>query len=274
MTHPRRESFGPDEIVIPARVRDGVNEDSVVALMSSISRIGLRTPITVRWERGDGDPTVILVAGRHRLEASRRLGVQLVDCFVFDGDEDDARLWEISENLHRADLTEAERRQHIAEWVKLTAEKVSHGGTPLLGGMQPQEQGIRKAAKELGLSKSSVERAVNAEKLAAPAKVVADEIGLGTVARAEISKAPAEEQIARVNDLKVARAARLLAEEEAKEARKANAATDTVIRLTVEQQFAEWIMRHASLSEVDTIIAWLQTSKSAGVISAMRREAA
>jgi hypothetical protein len=44
------------------------------------------------------------------------------------------RLWEIAENLHRADLTEAERRQHIAEWVKLTAEKVLSGATPLLGG--------------------------------------------------------------------------------------------------------------------------------------------
>jgi hypothetical protein len=48
-----------------------------------------------------------------------------------------ARLWEIAENLHQSDLTEAERRQHIAEWVKLTAEKVAHSAHPLLGGMQP-----------------------------------------------------------------------------------------------------------------------------------------
>jgi len=28
-------------------------------------------------------------------------------------DETDARFWEISENLRRADLTETERRQHV-----------------------------------------------------------------------------------------------------------------------------------------------------------------
>ena len=118
----RRESFGPDEIVIPPRLRDRLDGDTVTGLMASIEKIGLRTPITVRWD-GEGDEArIVLVAGRHRLEACRRLGFQLVDCAVFAGTETEARLWEIAENLHRADLTDDERRVHLAEWVKLTAE--------------------------------------------------------------------------------------------------------------------------------------------------------
>ena len=37
----------------------------------------------------------------------------------------DARLWEIAENLHRSELTVTERAEHIAEWVRLIAEKVA-----------------------------------------------------------------------------------------------------------------------------------------------------
>jgi ParB family chromosome partitioning protein len=32
----------------------------------------------------------------------------------------DARLWEIAENLHRAELTFAERAEHVAEWIAIT----------------------------------------------------------------------------------------------------------------------------------------------------------
>jgi hypothetical protein len=50
---------------------------------------------------------------------------------VFDGDETEARRAEISENLHRAELTVQERADHIAEWVRLTEEKV--GGATCAG---------------------------------------------------------------------------------------------------------------------------------------------
>jgi hypothetical protein len=103
------------------------------------------------------------------------------------------RLWEISENLHRADLTEAQRRQHIDEWVRLTAEKVSHCGTPLPGGAQPSEKAIRKASAELNIPKSTVARAVAAESLPPAVKAAADEAGLGTVKRAKLASEPSAE---------------------------------------------------------------------------------
>lgn len=98
-----------------------------------------------------------------------------------------------------AELTEAERREHIAEWVKLTAEKVLHGATPPSGGKQPTEKAIRKAAKELGVSAATVSRAVAAENLDAEVKAVADELGIGTVTRAKAAALPTQEaQIAKL----------------------------------------------------------------------------
>jgi hypothetical protein len=33
---------------------------------------------------------------------------------------DEARLWEIAENLHRAELSKVERDENVAEWIKIT----------------------------------------------------------------------------------------------------------------------------------------------------------
>lgn len=107
-----------------------------------------------------------------------------------------ARLWEIAENLHRAELTVQERADHIAEWVRLTAEKVSQLGTPS-GGKQPREQGVRKAAEDLGLAKSDVHRAVKIASITDEAKEAAREAGLddNQSALLEIAKALSEARL-------------------------------------------------------------------------------
>ena len=43
----------------------------------------------------------------------------------------DARLWEIAENLHRADLTALERDRELAEWIRLTDERLKAQPAPL-----------------------------------------------------------------------------------------------------------------------------------------------
>ena len=45
-----------------------------------------------------------------------------IDAVVSDGTETDAKMWEIAENLHRADLTALERSEHVAEWAELSTE--------------------------------------------------------------------------------------------------------------------------------------------------------
>lgn len=91
-----------DEIhVLPSR--RAIDEETVASLATSMRDIGLQHPITVRYadDGHEAAATYILVAGRHRLEGARRLGWDVIDGICQDWDERQARMWEISENLHR-----------------------------------------------------------------------------------------------------------------------------------------------------------------------------
>jgi N6-adenosine-specific RNA methylase IME4 len=102
-----------DITVIPNRMRR-LRPDVVNELAESIAAQGLLHPITLRKRASDG--AHVLVAGRHRLEAVRKLGHQTVAAVILDGaDSDRAQLVEIDENLVRADLTPAERAAHQAK---------------------------------------------------------------------------------------------------------------------------------------------------------------
>ena len=107
-----------DQIDFPAKARP-TNATDVVALVSSIRTIGLQVPLTV-IER---DGRYLLIAGRHRLEALRVIGEERVPVRVVDFDDIEARLWTISENLHRTELTALQRSEQIAEFARLTKER-------------------------------------------------------------------------------------------------------------------------------------------------------
>ncbi len=118
------------------------------------------------------------------------LGWETIPAVEVDADDNQCRLWEIAENLHRADLSEAERRQYTAEWVRIVAAKTgekqrdemrhgaAHRGVSREHAAQPAEQGIRKAAKELGIDERSVRRAVAAESLPEPVKAASVSAGI------------------------------------------------------------------------------------------------
>lgn len=163
-----------------------VKDDAVQRLMESMAKIGMKSPITVRYfadrhsETTGTDDSVVLVAGAHRLEAAKRLGWDKIECFVVnDGeegaDEDRARMWEIAENLHRAELTALERDEHISEWLRL-ANKPPHLGE--VSGGRGNKGGIEQARRELGLSKGAVDRATKVAGLTEEAKEAAKEVGL------------------------------------------------------------------------------------------------
>ncbi|ACI98702.1 hypothetical protein [Rhodospirillum centenum] len=82
-----------------------------------------------------------------------------------------ARLWEIAENLHRAELTVQERAEHIAEWVRLTADKGAQVAPP--GGRQPHDKGIKAAVRELGIDRTEAQRAVKIAAISDEAKQAA-----------------------------------------------------------------------------------------------------
>lgn len=190
-----------DEIVSLAG-RRSVDEKVVEKLAESITRLGLQIPITVRMvdDHADGDTgevgrAYVLVTGAHRLAAFRKLGEDYIPAVVRDCDEVEARLWEIAENLHRAELTALQRDEHIARWIGLT--KTKRQGSSQLSTNQDHEQpapdavsrqpdakpgrpegGVRAAARELGLSEPDARRAVKVASLSEEAKQAAVDAGL------------------------------------------------------------------------------------------------
>jgi ParB-like nuclease domain len=110
--------LNPADFIVGDRLR-ALDRESVERLKESISRIGLKTPISVR-SSGQG---CTLVAGRHRLAACIELGINQIPVVAETGSELEARLWEIAENLHRAELTALERAEHISQWIKLRGER-------------------------------------------------------------------------------------------------------------------------------------------------------
>lgn len=116
------------EITIGDRLRKTAREEAVRRLAESIAAIGLQHPISV-WERAvvkeDGvhiGTGYELVAGLHRLEAHKSLGLVEIEATVLKLADAERQLWEIDENLCRADLNALEqgehllKRQEIYEW--------------------------------------------------------------------------------------------------------------------------------------------------------------
>ena len=81
--------------------------------------MGLQTAPTVVRR----DSRYVLVAGRHRIEALRSLGFEHVPVRLVEMNHLEARMWAISENLHRAELTVQERSRQIAEYADLAKRK-------------------------------------------------------------------------------------------------------------------------------------------------------
>src|SRR5271157_973535 len=88
-----------DEIEIPATARP-YNATAVLDLSKSIAAIGLQSAPTV-VER-DGHFVLVCVA---------------------DFDDVEARMWTISENLHRAELMGLLRSEQVAEYARLAEQK-------------------------------------------------------------------------------------------------------------------------------------------------------
>src|ERR1700747_1723222 len=116
----KKSTVALGQIDFPANARP-THADKVHDLANSIRRLGLQTLPTV-VER---DGRYVLIAGRHRVEALRVIGRDPIDVRVVDFDDIEARLWTISENLHRNELNALQRSEHIAEWIRLTEERGS-----------------------------------------------------------------------------------------------------------------------------------------------------
>jgi ParB family chromosome partitioning protein len=205
--------LNPADIIVGDRLR-ALDRESVKRLKESISRIGLKTLMSVR-SSGQG---WTLVVGRHRLAACIELGINQIPVAAETGSELEARLWEIAENLHRAELTTLERAEHISQWIKLRGErgaaepcdqaddKPDQVGPvselmPARGG-RGRQGGVRAAARELGISRTDALRAVQRVDRIAPSvrEALRDipEIAGNGVELDALAALPAEQQAAAV----------------------------------------------------------------------------
>ena len=280
---PRQITIMPDEIYIDGPRRP-ITEATVVRLVKSIGKLGLLNPPTVRIVNNLNDPidgeldsAYVLVAGRHRVEACKRLGIDQIECSLVDVDATGARMMEIAENLDRAELTALERDEHIAEWIWL-ADGVA-GATCASNdlrsdgrrkGPQHQESGVRAAARELGIDRDDARRATKVASLSPEAKAVAKESGFDDNRSVLLKAAQAGDGVAFLR----AEHDRREAENKRREVEKLNRDTNGVIALTVADEFAEWLMARTDLHELPTIISWIQGSKQKDVIAALRKRAA
>lgn len=135
---------------------------AVAGLADSIAEVGLINPIRVR-SVGTGYE---LVAGAHRLEACRRLGLADIAAVVVEDDDLHAELAMLDENLCRAELSPADRAAYTARrkeiYLELHPETVQH----VAGGLARQNSASANlapafadaTAKATGTSARAVQR--------------------------------------------------------------------------------------------------------------------
>ena len=114
--HPAAELFPP------------MTDDALVTLGEDIKTVGLRVPIVLC--KGDGYESLALLDGRSRLDATERVGIEIVKdgkldycAFPYEVYEGDPYAFAVSANLHRRHLTAEQKRKLIAVLLKAQPSK-------------------------------------------------------------------------------------------------------------------------------------------------------
>jgi hypothetical protein len=203
-----------DITVLPGRRH--IDQNVVEEIAQSIELIGLQHPITARFvadyvdpQTGEIDSAYILVEGHHRLEAVRRLGHTHIPCRVMmEWTERQARMWEISENLHRADLNVLEESEQITEWMHLSEEddrnsKLVQNAPVSNNGGRGNVGGERAAAREIGVDRYKAMRAKKIAAIEPEAKKAAIDAGFADKQSKllKIASKPKDQQVSAVREL-------------------------------------------------------------------------
>lgn len=251
-----------DDLLIGKRLRP-LDETAVCALVESIRRFGgLKNPIAIRWDNNeDGELVPVLVAGLHRVEACKRLEIERVPGIVVQ-DETEARLWEIAENLHRADLTVQERADHIAEWIRLTEDKMGQlapfSSNAKTGAGRGNKGGLRAAVRDLGVEHREARRAVKIASIPEPARQAADDAGL-TTQKARLRVAQAQDPLAEVEIIRRQREQKALVSEEGES------------KIDHSGAAAQIIVEHVPQDKLPDLMAHLKASGDQALVSALAR---
>jgi ParB-like chromosome segregation protein Spo0J len=115
--------------VVPGMRR--LQADVVSKLAESMKVLGQISPIGVRRRGGPEGMGFLLIYGRHRYEAARKLGWDSIRCEIWDGlDATRAELWAIDDNLTYDSLTPAEQALHYGRRQALFEKQAKQGAAP------------------------------------------------------------------------------------------------------------------------------------------------
>jgi ParB family chromosome partitioning protein len=163
----RIEEISLDKIKVGVR-RRVLDQAKVDAIGDSIDRIGLQTPITVY--KTDNDDFQLGV-GLHRHAAAKSRNWTKIPCRVVQMDDLSRQLWEIDENLCRAELNELERAEHLAARKKIyqhlhpETRNVNERGGPGRGNKTDAESAFvsftTDTATKTGLSVRTIQQSVH-----------------------------------------------------------------------------------------------------------------
>jgi len=156
------EQVDPEDVTVPDRLRV-LNQSRVVKLAESMAVIGLQQPITIWRDDPEGaQDTLYLVAGAHRLAAAIKLRWFEIDVvYVDDLTEIDRQIWEIDENLMRAELSPMEHANHVTRRAKLLEARPKLGGKTFPTKPQHEWGSAAYIAEITGLSKRAVNLALS-----------------------------------------------------------------------------------------------------------------
>ncbi|MDC8755360.1 ParB N-terminal domain-containing protein [Erythrobacter sp. sf7] len=164
-----------DQIATPEGGRE-FSKRAIKAMLESMKSIGLLTPITIRFDQQDSQNKAarpILVAGVLRLQAAKELGWTEIACIVAVEEAIDVELRAIAENLNRKVLTKKDRDAHIRRYADLLHERdLQYGQNVPFESKRADGKGHKplglaaRIAVETGLSKKTIDRALNADQRA------------------------------------------------------------------------------------------------------------
>ncbi|MBF0182675.1 MAG: ParB N-terminal domain-containing protein [Magnetococcales bacterium] len=160
----------PIEFIIVSKRLRQVRPEAVAALAQSIRELGLLNPILVTPELSDDGQEIglfHLVAGHHRLQACKQLGMTEISANIVTIQTVDQRLAEIDENLCRSELTHLERAEHLAERKSLYEMKYPQTRQGAAGASKRWEENANEinsfasdTAQKTGATERNIQKAV------------------------------------------------------------------------------------------------------------------
>ncbi|MET4481635.1 ParB N-terminal domain-containing protein [Bradyrhizobium sp. F1.13.3] len=128
----RYQLISTASILIPKEL-DKLDENVVADIGESILLYDLLHPIAIRRAEpnqrgGKNKGKFVLVAGAHRLEAIKRAGRQRIWCSILDGDDTEAKLVRLGEDLFRKTLTVLQKAEKLVAYLNLASAKVNISG--------------------------------------------------------------------------------------------------------------------------------------------------